>query len=530
MNLLSLHTSGHDTGLCLFEHGRLAFAVETERLTRVRHESRVEAALEHLWADGRFRPESIDLLVFSTNVRSSLARIDDFERLHARIGPEELAVEGQCELLGRRVPCLIVAHEAAHAALACHYAGWRDGMAVLVNEGRGTFSRNACFVYRGARLEPIDVDGLPWFGTGFGWSALSYLLGFGHSPSAAGTAMAMGGYGRRAPEAEDLLRAVDPAIHRAPREGQRPMAQPLVDYIERNREFSARADLMHTFQAIFTDTVTDYLRRRITAVGAAHLGLSGGCALNLHTNTVIRRSLIHDVAIPPNCNDAGQALGAALYALVCRLGVRPEPYSIDRCGRPLDEGGAASAAIAAGLRLSSFDPEQLADRLAEGNTVAFCQGASELGPRALGNRSLLASTRRPGMRRHVSERLKERQWFRPLACVVRAETFARTFPGEPPSPHMLFQYPMPAGVGPEVTHADGTCRVQTLERADNPRLYDTLEAYERRSGDVGLINTSLNARGRAIAYDARDALADFPPPAVDVFVFDDLTALPASTP
>lgn len=153
----------------------------------------------------------------------------------------------------------------------------------------------------------------------------------------------------------------------------------------------------------------------------------------------------------------------------------------------------------------------------------MCQGRAELGPRALGNRSLLASAHRPGMRRRVSEQLKHREWFRPLACVMRSDRFQARFPGLPGSPYMLFSYAMPPRFAPEATHRDGTSRIQTLAPGDNPRLAELLDRYESATGCPALLNTSLNARGRAIAYSVDDAFDDFLVDGASMFVLGDLT-------
>jgi carbamoyltransferase len=522
--LLAVHTMGHDTGACLFDGSRLVFAIETERLTRVKHDHRAQIALDHVFEQSGVAPDRIELLVFTTNVRNRLARIDDFERLHRSIEDGRLEARGWSDLLGWRVPCLIVAHEASHAVLACHAARFPDPCLVVVNEGRGTFSRNCSFVHRRGRLELVDRDALPWYGTGFGWSVLSYLLGLGHNPSAAGKTMAMAAYGARSATAESLLTGLDERLHDRPRERQLEIARPLLNYVARAREFGARADLMRTFQELFTETFAGYCRRQLAAHGCRRLALGGGCALNIHANPFVRREIAPQLAIPPNCGDSGQALGAAVYALAFQLGIEPEAFDVYRCGAALSDDEARAAGEEASLRLEPLEPAAVALRLARGEVVALAQGRSELGPRALGNRSLLGSASAPGMRERMSERLKAREWFRPLACAVRDERFRELFAGEPPSPHMLFQYRMPDGLAPEATHVDGTSRIQTLTREGNPLLWELLDAYERETGEAALINTSLNGPGRAIALGARHVLDDFLDQDVDVFVFNDWIA------
>jgi carbamoyltransferase len=525
VRLLALHSMGHDTGACLYDDGRLVLAIETERLTRVKHDHRAPLAVEYVLDGAGLAPDEVDLLVFSTNVSPRIARIPGIEAIQRRIETGVLHVEASSDMLGRRLPCVVVAHEASHAAVACHAADWPDRCLVLVNEGRGTFSRNALLLYRDRSLELIDRDPLPWYGTGFGWSALGYLLGFGRSPSVAGRIMAMAGHGTGSPAAADaLLRGIDRDLHHLPRERQRGPIQPLVDHLDRHRDFASRADLMSSFQRLFTQTVADYCRVQLARAGTATLALSGGCALNLDANSLIRRQVAPGLTVPPNPNDAGQALGAAVYVLHVLLGARPEPFDVYRCGAPLDAGQARRAAAGAGLRVTDADPAAVAGRLAAGDVVALAHGAAELGPRALGNRSLLASSSAAGMRVRVSERIKQREWFRPLACVLREEVFARLFPGQATSPHMLFSYRMPPGLAAEATHADGTSRIQTVSRGDNPMLHAILEAYERQTGEATLINTSLNGPGRAIALGPADVLDDFLDRDVDVFAFDGFMA------
>jgi carbamoyltransferase len=522
MSVLSIHSMGHDTGVCVWEGGRLTFALETERLTRRKHDHRVERVLQHAIDAGALDPARVELVAVSTNVRASLLRVPDLEAAMERIRGGAPHHATTCELLGRRTPCLVVAHEASHAALALHFGGYADGTLVLVNEGRGSASRSSLFRHAGGKLEWAERDPLPWYGNGFGWSALAELFGFGKGPSVAGKLMAVGGYGAPSPAARELLLRADGRMQDdlsvRESEGRRLMARP-----EFRGGFQETAGVVATFQELFSETVWELVSRRMGELGCTGLALGGGCALNLNANTVLRTRLGRDVAIAPACNDAGQALGAGVYALAFWRGETPAPFGVYANGWAEGAHEYAEALRAAGLRPSAYDEAEVAEALAGGAVVAMVDGAGEIGPRALGHRSLLANPAAPGMRERLSERLKEREWFRPLGAVMRAARFAELYPGEHPSPYMLFTFPAPGGI-PGATHVDGSSRVQTLEHAAHPRLHSLLDAFERASGVPALINTSLNRREHAIAHTARDAVDDFAGRDVDLFVFGDLMA------
>ena len=224
------------------------------------------------------------------------------------------------------------------------------------------------------------------------------------------------------------------------------------------------------------------------------------------------------------------AIGAAVYFLRVCAGITPQRFDVYACGRPVTSQDALAAASRHRLHTVPYDQSIVTRRLSEGKVIAMCQGRSELGPRALGNRSLIASADISGIRRKVSGQIKQREWFRPLACVMRSDRFHERFPGAQESPHMLFSYRMPTAFAPEATHNDGTSRIQTIDAADNHRLSDLLADYECATGHSALINTSLNARGKAIAYTAEDVLDDFLANGVDLFILGDLMVDLSTTP
>jgi len=518
MQIVGIHSAGHDTGISLWEDGELLFSVETERLTRRRHDHAAEAAVAALRAFPGFDVARVGLVAVSTGYRQALVQVEDSDRIRAAIAERTLHVETRCGLFGRSIPCVVVAHEASHAAIALHYAGAAASALILVNEGRGSFSRNALFDFTGGSLALLETDPLPWFGSGFGWSAMGYAIDLGRGPSVAGKTMALGGFAPPDPRLMEAILEVAPDLGQADEtrrlaERSRLLAEGQID------SFDKRAALISSFQQLFTRSVTQLLTDRLAGRPREVVALGGGCALNIVANAQLRQELNVPLAIPPAPNDAGQALGAAIYAMRFILGIEPKPFSVYSVGEAESPEAVRRTLAEAGLASTDYCPDHVAERLAEGAVVAFMHGKAECGPRALGHRSILAHPGLGGMKQKVSERIKHREWFRPLAPVVRDETLKRLRPEAQLSPYMLFNYDSD-GLGlSEASHIDGTARIQTLNHVDNPKLHQLLDRFERVSGQNGLINTSLNAGGRPIAQTTRDVLDDFWESEVDLFVF-----------
>jgi len=529
MRILGLHTAGHDTGVCLFEDGRLLFSIETERLTRQRFDHRVEFALQYFLEHyGDKASSTIDLIAISTNINSHVARVPDLDLAMKRISQGALCHETTSSVLGKPIRCLIVAHEASHAALACHFAGYPRECLVFVNEGRGTFSRNSLFTLRSGKLELRDSDSLPWYGTGFGWSAVGFLLGFGRNPGVAGKVMSLGGYGEPKNCWREKFLAVSPTADRQLRSELEIEFAEIAAALSEPCTFDDKAAAVATLQQLFNDSVSDFLLREMAHLEIEKLALGGGCALNVLSNSLLRDKRKIDLHIAPACNDSGQALGAAVYAQMFHLGIRPSAFSVYSNGLSPNADETASLLQSSGFPTQPYSVEAVASVLASGGVVAFCTGVAEIGPRALGNRSLLANPSVPGMRERVSVQLKGREFFRPVAPVMRQERFREEFPFEPDSPYMLYAYHVDDKRIAEAVHVDGTARIQTVTAEDNQRLHSLLEAFEQQTGVPALINTSLNAQGKAIAYTPADVLDDFAD-TVQLFVFDDLMVTAGGT-
>ena len=266
--------------------------------------------------------------------------------------------------------------------------------------------------------------------------------------------------------------------------------------------------------------LTAGLRRRFPSYDT--LCYAGGCALNITANSaMLAAGSYRRIHIPSCADDSGIAVGAA-------LAVASVPLTQDEVtfgGPALDRERFPGAGT---VRFSSTAEmvETAAGWLAEGEVIAWVQGGVETGPRALGHRSLLVSPHVPGARKLVSERIKQREWFRPVAPICTAEAAGSYFGGPVDHAHsMLFActvLPEVADRLAEVRHFDGTARLQTVRREHQEELHELLTAVERHTGLPILINTSLNPGGRPLlnsADDIVDFLADSP--IRGVFVVDD---------
>jgi carbamoyltransferase len=250
----------------------------------------------------------------------------------------------------------------------------------------------------------------------------------------------------------------------------------------------------------------DSLARAVELDGArtANLCMVGGCALNIKWNSAVRRSGIADqVWIPPFPNDAGSAIGAACCAVLTYGDdpyVRWSPY----LGPAL-----ADTPVPPGWVPRACSVEQLAGVLHEsGEPVVFIDGRAELGPRALGHRSILAPATSSGMRDLLNQ-VKGREWYRPVAPICLAERASEVFDPGTSDPFMLFEHavrPEWRDRVPAICHVDGSARLQTVSRSDEPQLHALLSAYEALSGVPLLCNTSANEPGRGFFPSAGSAM------------------------
>lgn len=290
------------------------------------------------------------------------------------------------------------------------------------------------------------------------------------------------------------------------------------------------ADVAATLQVVLEEALLGLARQARARTGAENLCLAGGVALNALANARLRReSGFSRIFVQPAAGDAGGALGAALLASAQRGDPRPAPFNSAALGIPIDAARAMAIARELGLAARRVDDPAAvtAQMLSDGHIVAHARGRCEWGPRALGQRSILASPQDRAVRERVNRLIKEREPFRPFAPAVLSERTGEFFAAEADdmSPFMTTVAP----VRPDrrdrlaaVTHEDGTARLQTVEAARAPELHAVLTALAAGGADPVVLNTSLNGAGDPIVASGEDALAFFLRHAVDALILEDL--------
>jgi carbamoyltransferase len=422
-----------------------------------------------------------------------------------------------------------VAHHVAHAASATYASGF-DPCSVLVLDGRGERSSHLAGRHSDGRLEVLAAQALP-HSLGLLYEELTAHLGFRRS-SDEYKVMALASYGLPTylDEMRDLVAAGPDGGFRVDPVDFARWAPPLAPG---GRIADVHADLACSVQARLEEVLLDLACWLHARTGDRDLVMAGGVALNCVANTRLWKEGPFDrVWVQPAAGDAGTALGAAMH-VATELGDEVLAMETAALGRGWDDDALATWLRTAGVAFEQ--PPDIAAAVAEviaaDGVVAWFQGRSEWGPRALGHRSLLADPRRPENLEKLND-IKGREQFRPVAPMVLAGRAGEIFEGPAPSPFMLFVHdvkPEWRDRIPAVVHVDGTARIQTVDPAHEPLMAAVLEAFEARTGVPVVVNTSLNTAGRPMVDDPRDALECFGSAPVDALAIGPYLVRRAST-
>jgi carbamoyltransferase len=531
VKVLGVNAVFHDPAAALVVDGEIVAAAEEERFSRRKHGKPPvafstwelpEQAARWCLAHAGVEPRELDAVAYSYDPALAPPAEDvtdalweGLRTLYVRRAPRFLATA----LPGLAAECVrFVPHHVAHAASAYAAAGWRD-CAVLVLDGRGESASHLAGHVVDGSLRTLAAQPLP-HSLGLVYEELTAHLGFRRA-SDEYKVMAMASYGR--PRLRDALRA---SIHTTGDGGFHALAPdwgafaPALDGGDGAGWRPEHADLAASVQRRLEEMLLELAQWLHERTGERRLALAGGVALNCVANARLHaEGPFEQVWVQPAAGDAGTALGAALWT-AARLGDDVQPMRTAALGREWSAEELRGWLAGAGVAFERADDvaEVVAEALARDELVAWFQGRSEFGPRALGHRSLLADPRRAENTERLND-VKGREQFRPVAPMVLEERAAEIFTGRLPSPHMLFTHAVaPAWREriPAVVHVDGSARIQTVSSREEPLMARVLRAFEACTGVPVVVNTSLNTAGRPMVDDPRDALECFGSAPIDL--------------
>ncbi|MDI4238018.1 carbamoyltransferase C-terminal domain-containing protein [Bradyrhizobium sp. Arg237L] len=562
--VLGLNTYDHDVSACLLRDGAIAFAIAKERITREKHASgfHKEAIDYCLKAEG-ITLDDVDLVV-------SNCYILPVPELEERLIYQDMAgflpyperQEASKHPLFRSTSGKVrsVSHHLAHAYSAFAVSPFDEG-AVMVVDGVGNYQSDVMETYpnadaasplaresesyyhfAGEKLECLkkvfmepsrgmlsdEFYNMPGLGALYS-RVSSYVFGDWNK---CGELMGLAPYGRRE-QVKHLLDMNDGKLYVPPwtSEFHEPYLLDSGSW-EKNPAMRHWEDIAWRVQDDTENVLLARARWLRETTGAKNLCIAGGVALNCVANgRIAREAGFENVWIQPAAGDDGTAIGCAYYGWLEILKQRRN-FVMEHAyvGRPYSEAEVAAALqkflvrVQVDIRRSDDICRDTAKLLADQRVIGWFQGPSEFGPRALGNRSLIADPRRADMKDILNSRVKHRQAFRPFAPLVLAERMTEIFEGEEDSPFMLIAKPVRPEWRdkiPAIVHVDGTARVQTVREATNPRLYRLLKEFEALTGVPVLINTSFNVKGEPIIETPEDAVNCFLATGVDNLILHD---------
>jgi carbamoyltransferase len=558
VRVLGIVSETHDTGLALVADGVPELVLEEERFSRVKRTK----AFPHLSLTAAFQDRnlvlsSVDAIALPWHTgryrafaaRALLRRFPaSLNLLHARA---HVPQRNQIVLLERYIakglrrhfgdaalpPIVQVGHHDAHAA--SFFVSPFDDALVLVMDGFGDDASASAYLGQGNRLE--RVWSTPIFNSlGLVYTFVTEHLGF-EGFGDEGKVMALAAYGsdRLLGRFRDVIRAAEHGGFTVNMDyfsydtyGQiRPVTQKFINAFGPRRDRTEplgdqHRDLAYALQKVTEETILRLVRGLLARYPSRNVVLTGGVALNCVANgRVLAETGIDRLWVPPCASDTGAPLGAALWHThqSCAL---PRTFELTHAyfGTTSSDAANEAALLAAGLDYHRMPEAALVGRvardLADGHIVGLYQGRFEMGPRALGNRSILADPRSTAMRDKINRVIKKREGFRPFAPVVPWEHAAEFFEITQPDPFMTLAPKVRAdkrGLIPAAVHVDGTGRIQTVTAEQNPRYHALLCAFGRLTGVPVLINTSFNEQEPIVAR-PEEAIACFKRTDMDVLV------------
>jgi carbamoyltransferase len=532
------HSNPHDSAAALLKDGELIAAVEEERLTRIKHTDRFAAgAIMECCRIAHIEPAEIDLVTYygSEGGWNNFLRRTAISKLPELIGKDirELicnAFERDLGLLLKREAIHFVDHHLAHASCVYRLSGFDPALVITIDGAGDELSGSISIGSDDVLLRVQQISQSDSLGALY--RLFTQLIGFG--PFDEYKVMGLAGFG----DSKRLNHDFNSIVSLGPNGSYSINWAAIPQVLKRSglahqESLETRADFAAAIQGLLERTVLHVVSHFRHATGMENLCLAGGVTLNCSlVSQIEKHGLFTKVFVAPAAHDAGCAMGAAMqvyseqpYAKT--INVRSKVYLGNELGTQshisdllLRWSGLVSATR------TSRRTSDAAQLLAAGLVIGWAQGRAEFGPRALGNRSILADPRPMHIKDRINSTIKGREEFRPLAPAVIEEQASKyfEFKGSANLPYMttiVRVKPEWADTLQAITHVDGTARIQTVNQCQNPVFYDLLKNFSTLSGIPILLNTSLNTAFEPIVNSAEDVLATFITSGLDALLLED---------
>lgn len=586
MKILGVSALYHDSAAALIEDGKIIVAAQEERFTRIKHDKRIPVnAIKFCLKEGHCEFSDLDAVAYYDNPFLTMQRFcqnvctlkecadELIERSFDDMLGDKIWIRHnllhEFGKMGKQGKFLVSEHHLSHAASAFYPSPFETAV-ILTNDGVGEWETTTIGVGEGKNIRILQNIQYP-HSLGLLYSAFTYFCGFKVNEGDY-KFMGLAPYGE--PTYYDLLKAevidvkedgsyrldLDYFDFQNGRTMISPKMEELLDGVRRQPEgriTKREMDIAASVQKITEEVILKqaYYAKNLRP-NIENLVLAGGCALNCVANgKLLKENIFKNIWIQPAAGDAGGAIGCALYAyhnyydkervINCNdsqestyLGSQYDDNTIEeqlkKCNAQYKKVGEETLV------------KQIAEDIAKGRVVGHFNGRAEFGPRALGNRSILADPRSPEMQSKLNLKIKYRESFRPFAPSVLKEKVNDYFEfGEGESPYMLLcadiqkerrnpfhlrqrlEYTNMDMIPivnekrsdiPAVTHVDYSARIQTVSKERNARYYRILKEFDRLTGCGVLVNTSFNVRGEPIVHSPKDAYVCFMRTEMDVLV------------
>jgi len=591
--ILGISAFYHDSAAALIAGGKIIAAAQEERFTREKHTAEFPVqAIKHCLGESGFRLDELDAIVFYDKPLLKFERLLETYYAFApkglisflksipvwineKIFLKKMIYDGLKEVEHydkKKIKLLFSEHHLSHAASAFYVSPF-DEAAILTIDGVGEWATASIGIGKGNKISFSKELHFP-HSVGLLYSSFTYFLGFTVN-SGEYKLMGLAPYGNaEITQTKEFIEIIKSKLVDIKDDGSIWLNMDFFDYATGLRMvpdkkwkqlfgFERRDDKdeikqHHCNLALAIQTVTEEivikLAREAKRISQSdNLCMAGGVALNCVANgMLIKECLFKNIFIQPASGDAGGALGAALAAHYIYFNQEREIEKESNHGfylgpsfseKEIEQHNKKAKAVYHKYENSAALNSFVASKIAEGNVLGWFQGRMEFGPRALGNRSIIADARNPEMQKKLNLKIKFREGFRPFAPAVLAEDANLYFDIENDSPYMLFVAPvkterrnqLPENYSemplweklyyqrsdiPSVTHLDFSSRIQTVHKEINPEFWELINEFKNQTGCSVLINTSFNVRGEPIVCTPTDAYRCFMNTEMDYLVIN----------